>query len=308
MSVIINGDFQTGSLLPGWSYVNNGFYVPQVTANGRPVGIGPPYYCAEMRTNVGFGVGSTEQVFSSTQNTEYFVSFWTKPRPENINNTVVRVIVRSSDNLVLYYSANYTLIPGSDWQNIVFSFTTNNTYIQTLLRFGISSADSPTEVGYFIDDVTVIANPICYPGDTMIRVKNNISNKFEEVRADKIIPGIYSVINNKNDVVPILKNIVSGPEKRFVSFKRDLFGLNIPHQELLLTRGHGVLIDGKEIKARNVPGGITIKIGTRKVYSLVCENTEYIYANGMLVATFSLDKWRKIESEVAHTVLTIRDV
>jgi hypothetical protein len=69
-------------------------------------------------------------------------------------------------------------------------------------------------------------------------------------------------------VIPILKNIVSGPEKRFVFFKPGTFGEKIPYADLLLTRGHVVLIGDKEIKARDVPEGVIVK--TQKVYSLVC--------------------------------------
>jgi hypothetical protein len=306
MSLIVNGDFQTGSIFPGWIGTTSGGGFYDVIPSGRPVGPGPPYYCVDFSVIFGVDTASIRQSFNTAFLTEYVVSFWVKPRPTNVLNSTALIRVYNPDFSTIYYTLNYVIPPGTDWQNVVFTFTTDNINTSAILFFAIEYV--VISDGYYLDDVTVIANPICYPGSTRLRVKNLLTKQIEDVRADQVIPSIYSIINNKQEVIHILKNIVSGPEKRFVKFTKDTFGEQIPYADLLLTRGHGVLIDEKEIKARDVPEGVIIKTQPQKVYSIVCNERQYIYANGMLVATFGLKKWLKIENEVAHTELTVRDL
>lgn len=297
MSIITNGDFQTGNFT-GWTVTTNLSSYPQVTPYGRPVG--PiPYYCSFFFSAPGFGASVISQTLSVGPNTDLTLSYWLAPAPFGPPAFGVMNLIVYGD-IVNYINAGGLIPVGSGWVNYNASFTTTATETTVTVLFGCFEQASFAN-SFLLDDVSLVINPICYTGDTKIRVKNLLSNHVESVRADQITPSQYAVVNRANHAVPILKNIVAGPVTRFITLRQGLFSEFSPNEDLKLTRGHKVVVDDEEIKARYVKGGILTKTPPQMVYSLVCQDHQQIYANNTLVAAFSQEEWDAIAYSVAHS-------
>jgi hypothetical protein len=188
------------------------------------------------------------------------------------------------------------------WTQYNASFTTSS--IETVVRvlFRPSTGAGLSQRNLF-DDAEMFANPVCYPGDTLIRVENKATNIIENVRVDQILPDNYNVINSKQESIPILANIISGPVYRLVEFNRDLFSEGSPSRDLRLTTGHKLVLDGEEVTARYVKGGKIKKVKGTLVHTLICPTHQHIYANDTLIVAFGYDEWKKIMNYVPHTTI-----
>jgi hypothetical protein len=277
MNLLVNGNFQTGTFA-GWTTSGS----PTISSAGYP-SEPPPNYAANVTS------GIIRQTVSVSGSTTYYFSFWAQATSGNIAFTVQGI---PSNNL--YLSPTYPLL--TTWRYDSFSFTTlpSDTGVR-LTMGGIGAVNS------LVDDVWLATSPTCYPGDTLIRCINNQTKLIENVRADSITSTSHRVVNTKGETVYVVKNVVSGPTERLVTFPKDVFSPGVPSQDLRLTRGHKLFIDGEEVRAGDHPKGVYGRCEPTLVYSIVCPTREYIYANDQPVVASGLYEWNCIEERVSHT-------
>ena len=117
-------------------------------------------------------------------------------------------------------------------------------------------------------------------------------NKISNINASDILSNIHQVYSiNEKKFIPILYNIVTGPTIRYMKIEKDAFGEDQPNEDFFITSGHKIILDGKEIKAGNVPQAKRVKVNPEKVYSIVTEKQEPILINNIPVMTFGYDEW-----------------
>ena len=133
---------------------------------------------------------------------------------------------------------------------------------------------------------------ICYASKSKILVRNISSGKISAMNAEDVITGTHEVFNTSNKCfVPIKYNIVSGLVNEFYLLRKNALGKNQPYEDFYVTGGHMLMINGKEVKARNIPQAIRIPVKQQNVYSICTDQKCPILVNGLNVMTWGYDKW-----------------
>lgn len=286
MNLVVNGDFQTGTL-SGWIV---SFGTGTVSTNGFPSGP-TPYYGLNYTSS-----GRIRQVIAVVPGTTYYFSFQNK---QLTSAGQVTFNVRGTTTNNFYLASVYPSPP--TWRLDSFTFPVLPADNFVLLQI--------EGIQMIYDNIWMSTSPFCYTGDTLIRTLSLKTNQREETRADAIISTSHRVINTEDQEIEVIKNIVSGPVTRLVTFRKGEFGPDLPHKDLRLTRGHKLVVDGEEVRAGDLsvekdgvpPRGEYGKCKPELVYSLVLPSHQHIYANGQPVVAFGLDEWNAVSNRVSHT-------
>lgn len=133
---------------------------------------------------------------------------------------------------------------------------------------------------------------VCYAGKSMILVKNILTDEICEMEASNVKSGMHLVFDTENNCfTPVKLNIVTGMIERFMLIKKNILGSNLPNADFYVTSGHKIIVNGKETKARKVPGAVRVKVNPQKIYSICTENRCPILINGLSVISWGYDEW-----------------
>jgi len=140
------------------------------------------------------------------------------------------------------------------------------------------------------DDAMDLKNAICYIGTSKIYAKNIKTGEIgnfcvKDIKSDSYL--VYSDL--RKDFVNVRINVISGKRTNFTLIKKDLFEENYPSEDLYITGSHPLLINGKEIKARNIKGSRQIKINEEILYSIVTDEREPLLINNLCVMSWKYD-------------------
>ncbi len=98
------------------------------------------------------------------------------------------------------------------------------------------------------------------------------------------MPGLHDVYNTKlKKIVSVKHNIVTGTTQRYILLEKDMFGKNKPCTDFYVTSGHVLVINGVEIKARDIPNAKRVKVKPEMVYLICTEDRQPINHNGLCV-------------------------
>lgn len=130
----------------------------------------------------------------------------------------------------------------------------------------------------------------CYLGKSLVKVKEDGVTKYikaKHVRANK--HRVYDV--GRRRFIPILYNAKIRGAETIYKIPAGSVGRNVPHEDLYITSGHPVFINGKAVKARDVPSSVKTPLDKKTVYSIVCDKWCPIDVNGLGVFAWSEKKW-----------------
>lgn len=135
---------------------------------------------------------------------------------------------------------------------------------------------------------------ICFDGSARILTLDIGTNKISDLPADQVYSNRHLVYDtDNNEFVPIVYNIVSGHNDTFFRIKKHLFKCNKPFDDLFMTAGHPIKINGEEIPADKIVGAKMIKKSRREVYTICTEKRIPILINGIEVMTWSREDWNE---------------
>ncbi len=133
---------------------------------------------------------------------------------------------------------------------------------------------------------------ICISGKSMVLTKNILTDEIKEIFAKDLISYMHQVFDViSQSFIPVKYNIVNGPVTRFRKIPKNSIAENIPSEDLYITSGHKVMINGIIMKARDVPQAHRVKTKPQKIYSICTKNEAVILVNNMFVMTWSKDKF-----------------
>lgn len=133
---------------------------------------------------------------------------------------------------------------------------------------------------------------ICYSGASKILTRNIETGIILEIDAKNVISGIHEVFNTETkSFIPVKLNIVTGVSRRYMLIKENALGENKPNHDLYITSGHYLIINGKRMKARDIPEAKRVAVKAQEVYSICTEKKCPILVNNLEVLTWNYNEW-----------------
>lgn len=117
--------------------------------------------------------------------------------------------------------------------------------------------------------------------------------QIKDLRSGKGI----KILNLNNEWIDVKFNMKMAPPKEYINISKNALGKNKPSNDLLIRKGHPILIDGKEVFPETLINKTTISIvnnieGT-PTYSLCTQNRTFVWMDNILVCTWEEDELNK---------------
>lgn len=126
----------------------------------------------------------------------------------------------------------------------------------------------------------------CLHEDTLLRLENGQSIRIADIRSGHI------VIDFQGNPVQIENNARVGMSRQFIILPKNCLAADEPNMNLLIRKGHPLLLDGLEINCEELVGKVFgvefIDLPERKsIFTLITNKKTYLNMNGCSVATWS---------------------
>lgn len=181
-----------------------------------------------------------------------------------------------------------------------------NTFIYSSLYplFNTDQRGQPRIVNGIIDIGSIETGIICYTGDTKVYIKNIETGEEKYIKVSEINKNKHLVYNmTANTFIPIKTCIITSKTSRIYRIPKDFFGIDKPNEDLYISGGHKILLDGKCIKVKNIPNIKRVKIKKQSLYSICTENQEIININNIPVFTWGYGEWLTKKDSLPYSEL-----
>ena len=179
---------------------------------------------------------------------------------------------------VMFYNATAFSKDIRGWSVSASTVRTNMFMGATLMIEIYSAPPTPTPATqWFIIDHVLVSN-ICFPAGTLIATNQGT------VPIEKINPEIHTIRNKP--ILGITRTVTQ--DKSVVCFEKDSLGSNIPSQQTVMTKKHGILYKGKMRKAEGFVGNdkITkVAYNGEILYNVLMEEHDKMVVNNIICET-----------------------
>ncbi len=222
-----------------------------------------------------------------------------------IDQNTIPTIIGQSYTLGFYVnmlgtSASYRVTINGDITNQSFSFPVYKFVSINFVATTTSTALRFTNISgtFYLDNVTLTLAGVCFTGDSRILTKNLLTNKIDEIPAKLVHAKYHQVYSTlSNNFVDICYNIVSGPYNKFILIKKNSLGIDQPNDDLYITSGHVIVLNGVEYKAKSVPGSLMTTIDYEPLYTICTKDRQPILVNNLQVMAYGLEEWMKYSTD-----------
>ena len=199
-------------------------------------------------------------------------------------------------------NATYSIVFGSNTLSLTQNGTNVGIYTGTT---GISDQNAWQPLGEYnnqqishitfsIDDnwdIQILDSPtICLHGSTQITTPTGTT-------PIACIKSGTQICDAHGNPMTVLCVIVSDPVDTFVQIQANALGTNVPSTDIMITHGHSVVIDGKEVDCADLVNGTTIRTVRLdymvSVYSLCTHDRTTCLVSGVEVVCWKLSDWRR---------------
>ena len=232
-----------------------------------------------------FGSGS---IIYSGYNTNSVPACWSTFKVTHSGNdfyTIQISLLDSSDNTICQTNS----IPGdiSGTVTSVLATACNiNCCLVDKIRIDASIQRGGCRIYYFDG---IISRFCCLHPETQIKTQDG-NKKIKDIRSTDF------VYNEKNEAIQVLYNIKTYGAKDFIKIKKG-FKNNLPTNDILITKGHPLLIGGKEFKCENLVDDdlvTRVSLETTPVYTIATRDRIFVQTEGLLVCTYSDEEWMRV--------------
>lgn len=211
----------------------------------------------------------------------YILTFWYRAisTPAPFNTLSITVAQPDGPSFI----QNFALGSGVDigvWKQGIINFVGGSSVTVTFAWSQLAGGPAPSFIAD-LDDMFLGLAPIpCFVSGSLVDCRGADSDY--RLPIEETVQG-ETMIKTKDGVETVKLLVISGPTNRLVLIKKDLLGLDLPCQDLTATHGHGIIVDGQEIKAINVPGAVRLQDHSELVYTLIFSERTTITVNGLEV-------------------------
>jgi hypothetical protein len=167
------------------------------------------------------------------------------------------------------------------WKQASVDFVGGTSVTVSFIWSRIPSAVSPNFIADLDDTFLGLAPVPCFMAGSSVLCQNEngeYSLPIEDIVEKK------TIVKTRDGEALVQRLVISGPTSRLALIRKNLLGEELPYRDLVTTYGHGIMIDGKEIKAVNIPGAVRLQARTEMVYTPILSKRSTIFVNGIEVA------------------------
>lgn len=147
----------------------------------------------------------------------------------------------------------------------------------------IDNTGAPVASTTIFDTITV-SGFICVHEDTLVKTPNGVK-RISEFEAGELC------YDARGQLQRVEKNLCSGTTKKYVRIQRNALGKEQPSANLLIARGHPLLLNGKEVPCEELIDGHMIDEveleQPARLFTLCTEGRGFVEMQGLLVGTWS---------------------
>lgn len=170
---------------------------------------------------------------------------------------------------------------------------------------GAINLPSNLSPGAFIDiEVSMSFDPLSVVNEWQLGTccihESSLVKTLEGLKPIRDVKSGDQVMNYKGEFVDVKYNIKHhAKQTRFVKIGKNSLGKNIPYQDLLITENHPILISNQEIQPEYLLNDNIrrIDIPESEIYTLVTLKKDFIICQGIPVASYSHNYWKKFSQE-----------
>lgn len=157
---------------------------------------------------------------------------------------------------------------------------------------GAWTAIGDTIYAAFPQAMAVVPNAVCLHSGTKVRMSNGISKSICEV-----IPG-DELVEYNGQSIRVSRNIMTGHKSQFVRIPANAFASKLPSEDLLLRRGHPLLVGGYKVPCQALLGQFGIEEieleNSAAIFTITTERESFVVMNDVLVGTWADLGFKKI--------------
>lgn len=132
----------------------------------------------------------------------------------------------------------------------------------------------------------------CFLGKSLVLVRERDTGMRTLLRVSDVSADKHDVFDMSTyKFIPVLHNCIIQGATRLYKIPKDSIDKGKPYNDLFITSGHPIQINGKSIKARDIEGAVLVKVEPCNVYSIVTRKWCPIEVNGIGVYSWSKHKW-----------------
>lgn len=162
----------------------------------------------------------------------------------------------------------------------------------------LTITDNTTGAGTF---GTISNAPCCIHRESVVTT-NTGPKKIYQLKSGSDI----KLLDLHGKYIDLLYNIVFIPSENYIRIKKSSFGENIPDEDLLITAGHPIWLNNREVQPQDLIDGKNIffdseiKSDLDLTYSLCTKDRTFVIINNIPVCTWSHEDWVSIESNYTY--------
>jgi len=153
-------------------------------------------------------------------------------------------------------------------------------------------------------DTIVVQGIICVHEETLVKTPSG-AKRIAEIQAGE------RCYDARGQVQRVERNLCSGATKKYVQIRRGALGKQLPSRDLLIARGHPLLLNGKEVPCEELIDGHMIQEieleQPARLFTLCTEGRNFVDMQGLLVGTWSndsLENFKQNDGFGSHLRLT----
>lgn len=281
-NIVVNSEFTVGLLPSLASWIRQTLPGSTITATSIDTYEGPGSALLTLTTSFPLTPGTLSQNLKAIRGEIYELSYFAKSvvngakmtvsvKDSNGGECLLASIILNSVGSAFNGYTKYAHFFTATTSKLVLAFSPNGLPIDNLVR---------------LDMITAVGQNIALGGTTPVKAIQ-LNNKVPvDIPVKDIIPGVHSVFNDiDKKFVPVVENLVDGPNSKFIVLQQDSIGFNVPNTNIILLSDQKLKVENQIIIAQEVPGGKILDAPNELVYNLVVDRaTILLAANTPIVA------------------------
>lgn len=147
---------------------------------------------------------------------------------------------------------------------------------------------------------TILCPTICLHENTIIKTSKG-NKQIKDIRSGDTV---YDMNGSQMEVIHNIRFTITNT---YISIAKDAFKYNVPNNEVLITSGHPISLNGEEVQPRDMINDSTIKYvymdKSTPIYSICTKGRQPIQMHNMGIYTWCKEEWEQFKAEMGPKLI-----